>query len=273
MLCTDTGWSQPAEEPFVLGVFPRHNYEQTIAMFLPISKQLEAALHKPVRLETAKDFPTFWVNVKNGRYQLVHYNQYHYLKSHKNPGYELVAKSEEFGRPTIASVIMVRKDSGLDSLNQLKDKTVIFGGGTKAMMSYIVPRMMLRNFGLRESDYKHTFARNPPNALMAVYFGKATACGVGESVQQMYDIPKMIDLSKLKIIARSPALTHLAWAVNRRLSMDLRIRIRAALTHMHEYPTGRQALRRAKLTRLVTTGDAEYNAHRDIIFQVLHEKL
>ena len=48
-----------AAEPLVVGIFPRRNPTITFTMFSPLMDRLERAAGRPVRLETAKDFPSF----------------------------------------------------------------------------------------------------------------------------------------------------------------------------------------------------------------------
>ena len=54
-------------------------------------------------LVTAKSFAAFWTEVTQRRYDIVHYNQYHYIRSASD--YEVIAHIEEFGKSTIAGAI------------------------------------------------------------------------------------------------------------------------------------------------------------------------
>jgi phosphonate transport system substrate-binding protein len=268
-----TSTAVAAEKPLVLGVLPRDNYADTVQAFGALSRQLGQALGREVRLETTKDFASFWQAVQARRYDLVHYNQYQYLKSHKEFGYQLLVKNEEFGNARIAAVILVRKDRGIASVRELKGQTIAFGGDNTAMMSYVVPSAMLRSAGLQRGDYKETFTRNPLNALMAVYYGQATACGVGDVVPRLAEIKEKIDPSQLQVLATSAALPHLPWAVRGDMPVSQRTRIRAALVALKDSDAGRQALARARLTALVPAEDAEYEPLRRFVHQVRNEKL
>jgi phosphonate transport system substrate-binding protein len=168
-----------ADDPLTMGVFPRRNAKVTMKLFNPIAKYLSRKLGREVELVISKDFESFWEGVTEQRYDLVHYNQYHYLESHKKYGYQVIAKNEEFGSSRISGVITIRVDSGIRSVLDLKGKKIVFGGGPKAMMSYIVPTYLLREGGLRAGDYEEAFARNPPNAILSAYFRQSAAAGAG----------------------------------------------------------------------------------------------
>ena len=84
--------------------------------------------------------------MKQNRYDIVHYNSLHYVLSAKF-GYEVFAKNKEFGGSGISPAIIVRKDSGINTAADLKNKTVIFGGGKLAMLAHIGNRLLMLDNG------------------------------------------------------------------------------------------------------------------------------
>ena len=87
-----------------MGIFPRRNPKATYLMFTPLANILSRQLGINVVLQTTKDFASFWRNVENQRYDLVHFNQYHYLVANKYYGYQAVAMLEETGSSTISGL-------------------------------------------------------------------------------------------------------------------------------------------------------------------------
>ena len=81
-------------------------------------------------------------------------------------GHHVIAHIEEAGRSRISGVIYVRKDSGITDLAQLKGRTIIFGGGEDAMVSYVSTSSLLQRAGLKKGDFKPIFAVNPPNTWL-----------------------------------------------------------------------------------------------------------
>ncbi len=258
--------------PLVMGIFPRRNFQETVQCFTPMARYLAERLGRDVRLDVATDFESFWEGVKTQRYDIVHYNQYHYVKSHKQFGYVVIAKNEEFGVSTIAGAISVRKNSGIRSPRDLKGKIIVFGGDRTAMQSYIVASYLLRKAGLGKSDYVEKFAKNPPNAHLAVYFGQADAAGVGDHVGELPIVNKRIDTSEMTFVAIGEPLAHLPWAVKASVETEMRDRIQDALLDLNDTLKGRQILKQARLTGLVVAVDGDYDPHRRIIREVLGEK-
>jgi phosphonate transport system substrate-binding protein len=247
-----------SEQPFVVGVFPRHSFTENLKMFTPLAKYLEAKLGRKVVLESSKNFSEFWEKVKHKRYDLVHLNQYQYLSAHKESQYEIIAKNEEFGRDTITSLIIVKKSSPINSIKDLKGKRIIFGGNRTAMMSYILPRAMLKNAGLRQGDYSYEFALNPPNALAAVALGQADACGVGDVILKLDVLGAQYNREDYRVIKRSQPVPHLAWAVKPSLTEQTKNRLRQILSRLDGSQEGKRILKKAKLTNIKAATHSEY---------------
>jgi len=260
------------KDALTLGIFPRRNTNVTVKLFNPLAEHLTKQLGKRVIIKTSRNFSTFWKEILNGRYDIVHYNQYHYITSRDKIGYKVIAKNEEFGEDTIAGSILVRKDSGIKKLSDLKGKTISFGGGSKAMQSYILPLFFLREAGLTEQDYGSIFAKNPPNAIMSVYFRQADAAGSGDKVLDLPMVTEIIHKDELRFLVRGEQLPHLPWAVSPKIGRTMRLKIQDTLTSLAKTPQGQRVLNHAKLTGINRATDAEYDKHREIIKSVFSRK-
>jgi phosphonate transport system substrate-binding protein len=259
------------EEIIRMGIFPRRSPKETIKLYTPMANYLGEKLGKRVKLEVANNLDLFWENVQNKKYDLVHFNPYQYVRSHKNQGYQVILKNEEFGKDTVAGAIVVRKDSGIESINDLRGKKVIYFGGPKAMLSYMVNTSTLIRAGLNKNDFGQEFTNSPNNAVFAVYFGQADAAGIGNRGLQQPSVVKRIDTSKMKYLVQSEPLTHLPWAVNETLPPELREDIQKHLANLKNSQSGENILKTAKLTGLNITSDSEYDRHRKIIWEITGE--
>jgi len=251
-----------------MGVFPRRNIKLTYKLFTPVAEYLSQSLQREVKLTTAKNFNEFWKGVKEQRYDIVHYNQYHYIISNLLYNYEVILKNQEFGSATIAGSIVVRKDSGIETIADLRDKTILFGGGKMAMQSYIAARWLLQQGGLDNTDYREKIAINPPNAIMSTYHKQADAAGSGDVVMRLDVVKKNIDVSQMKYLAKTKPLTHLPWAVNSTIPHELKVKIQMALSNLNNDLAGQLILNKAKLTSLTPATDSDYDDHRKIIRDV-----
>jgi phosphonate transport system substrate-binding protein len=256
-----------AQAPLVMGVFPRLTAAETTTRYTPLANYLAERLGRPVTLVTSKDFAAFWRGVDEQRYDIVLYNQYHYIRSAKN--YEVIAHNKEFGKSTLAGVLYVRSDSGIVRLEQLRGRTVLFGGGEDAMISYIAPVYLMMQAGLRKDDFKSQFAVNPLNSVIGVYRRQADAAGSGDGATEQPSVRAAIDPAELRTLAVSEQLLHLPWAVKRAIPAMTRDAIQMALVNLEHIDGGPGVLKAAGLTGIGKAQDKDYDAHRRMVRAVM----
>ena len=262
-----------AETPLNMGILPRFRVAETVEYFKPLADYLSVKLGREVKLLPAKDFPSFWQSIANSEFDLVQLNQYQYVKSAKEVGYRVIAKNEEDGESSFAGAVIVRKDSQLRSLADLKGKKILFGGDTHAMMAYIVPTYLFKQAGMLPGrDYEEDFAKNPSVAVIAVGQSFAVAAGAGESLLRAPSVTKHTDPNELQVLARSEPIAHIPWAVRPTIDAALETLIRASLLELHNSEEGRTILRAARLTAIRSAADADYHLSRKIIKEVLAEE-
>lgn len=252
--------ARAAEDALVLGVFPRYKATETTTMYTPLADHLSARLGRKVKVVTSKDFDSFWRGVTEQRYDIVHYNQYHYI--HSAQTYQVVAHAQEFGKDAVAGALFVRKDSGITELSQLRGRTIMFGGGKDAMLSYIAPRFLLMQAGLKEEDFKTEFSVNPPNAILALFHKQADAAGGGDIIIDLPVVKNAVNTQELTLLAKTEPLLFLPWAVKRTMPGPLRESIRSILVDLGNSDSGRNALKSAKATGMGKSDDKDYNPHR-----------
>lgn len=252
--------ARAADGALILGVFPRYKATETVTMFKPLADYLGERLGRAVSLTTSKDFDSFWQGVTEQRYDIVHYNQYHYILSART--YQVIAQQQEFGKKAVGGALYVRRDSGITQISQLRGRTIIFGGGRDAMLSYIAPRFLLMQAGLKEGDFRTEFAVNPPNALLALFHKQADAAGGGDILIDLPVVRNAINAQELRILSATEPLLFLPWAVKRSMPAKLRDSIQALMIGLESDEAGKSALSAAKATGMGRAEDRDYNPHR-----------
>jgi len=261
-----------AEETLKMAIFPRKPVLETTQAFEPLAQYLSSKIGKKVDLVVFKDFQGFWQGLQKREYDLVHFNQYHYIKSHKELGYQVVLMNEEFGTSKVHAAIIVRKDSGIKSLADLKGKKIVFGGGKQAMQSYIGVTQLLRRHGLKEGDYIEEFSVNPPNAAISVYSKLADAGGIGEVILNLSSVKERIDVNQLSVLARGEELPMLCWGVKKEMDKALVSKIQKAMTGLKKTEGGKEILKGTEATAFVMAKDRDYDVVRRVVKEVLNEK-
>jgi phosphonate transport system substrate-binding protein len=251
---------QAADDPLTMGVFPRRNFAETVKLFTPMAEHLSERLGRKVVLVTSRNFDVFWNAVSEQQYDIVHYNQYQYIRSTKN--YKVIAHTQEFGKNAVAGAVFVRKDSGITEVSQLRGRTLMFGGSKDAMLAYIAPRYLLMQGGLKEGDFATKIAVNPQNALVALYHRQADAAGGGEIVLDQPAIRNAINTQEVRILATTEPLLFLPWAVKRTMPAKVADSVQSILLDLKNSEAGRQVLKSAVMTGIEKAGDRDYDPHR-----------
>jgi phosphonate transport system substrate-binding protein len=254
------------ESPLIMGIFPRNKATETTTRYTPLANYLSERLGRKVILVTSKDFDSFWRGVTQREYDIVHFNQYHYIQSAQS--YRVIAHNQEFGKDAVAGALYVRKDSGITKLSQLRGRTIIFGGGKDAMLSYIAPRFLLMQAGLKEGDFKTEFAVNPPNTLLALYNKQADAAGGGDILIDLPEVKNAINTQELSVLATTEPLLFLPWAVKRTMPAKLAESIQSIIVNLGSSDAGREVLKAAMTTGMGKAEDKDYGPHRKMITAV-----
>lgn len=259
--------ARAAERPLVIGIFPRRHATLTMKLYEPLAAYLSSELGREIQVVTAKDFDSFWDGVEQRRFDIVHYNQFHYVRSADR--YRVIANNEEFGTGTVAGALYVRKDSGIESIAQLRGRKIVFGGGKDAMMSYILPSYLLLQAGLQPTDYETVFAKNPPNSLISLYHGKADASGAGDILIDLPVVRDVMDVSTVTHLGKTERMLHLPWAVRKDMPEALSTRIQTLLVDLKTREGGPAILARAEMTGFGAARDGDYDPHRHVIRKVM----
>jgi phosphonate transport system substrate-binding protein len=259
--------AQAADDALILGVFPRYNASETTTRYTALTEYLQERLGRKIVLVTSKDFQSFWRGVEERRYDIVQYNQYHYIRSAKT--YQVIAHNKEFGKSTMAGALYVRKDSGITSLAQLRGRTVLFGGGEDAMIGYIAPVYMMLQAGLKKDEFTSQFTITPINSVIGVYRKQADAAGSADNAVGQPVIRNAINTDELTALAVSEQLLHLPWAVKRAMPAQLRQTIQSSLVDLENSEAGRNILKTALLTGIGTADDKDYDPHRKMVRAVM----
>lgn len=263
LLVVAVGAVHADETPLAFGIFPRWNAQTTVRDFTPLATLLGQELGRPVRIETDKDFDSFMNRVYARKFDLVHLNQLQYVQAHQRAGYRAIAKMCDNTSCTIKAVIVTRRDTAISTVADLRGRIIAFAD-PGAMVSHVLAKSLLREQGLKPAQYSTIFARNPPNALLAVYNAEADAAGVGESVLQREEIKQLIDLNQLRILTQSRPIPHLPIAVSSDLDRTIAQRVQRILTGLAKRPEGRRILGQIGIDRFEAADDREYAVVRKL---------
>ena len=246
-----------------LGILPRLGAVELYTMFSPLAEYLTKEAGEKVTIVIPKDFLSFKAGVTSGHLDLGFANSLIYVQLKKDVSIEpLALSSEPKAGNKFRGIIIVRRDSGIETIRDLKGKKLSFVDRDSGA-GYIFQMLLLSKSGMDISKDFTTlpFAKKHDNVTMAVFNGAADAGGIRED-----DLEKMkdkVDLSKLKIVGYTDYYPNWPVFAAPSLGKDVRIKIKNALLKLKvNDPLSAKILSSANLTGFVPVTDNDYEQMR-----------
>ncbi len=206
-----------------LGVIPYKSPRTVVELYNPIALLLMQKLGKRVRVVTADGYEQYLQRVYAKKYDIIVLGSTFYFKAHDRAGYDVVAR----GFPPFRAGIIVRKDSGIDTIEQLRGKTMA-AVNVKDRGGYKLQEMALRAKGIDpESDVDVHFRGKFDSVIYAVLSGQDDAGAIRLDALQK---PAFVDVKKkLKVIYTSRENPQFPFAVRSDMDPVMREKIGTVL--------------------------------------------
>ncbi len=205
------------------GLTPVEDALQMNQSFGPLCEFIARLLGRDIYLRLGHDYADAINDVGTGRAVLSYQTPSTYIEAHDKYKVEPLAVALPKGEPFYRSAIVVRADSGIADLAQLRGQSFAFGDA-KSTGSKAMPESMLRGAGVRVGDLsKHGFLGSHDNIAKAVLAKAYTGGGLMLSVAEKYTG------QGLKILATSAPIPQFPICASPGLSVEDRERITNAL--------------------------------------------
>lgn len=257
------GMQSTASAEIKFGILPRLGTVEMFNMFNPLADYLTKETGEKVTLVIPKDFDAFEAMVKAGQVDMGFANSIVYIQLKKVTNLDPLALSaEKIGGTKFRGIIIARKDSGIEKVQDLKGKKLIFVDESSAG-GYIFQMLLLHKTGLEANkDYTRLpFAKKHDNVTMAVFNKAADAGGIRED-----DLDKMkdkVDLSQIKIVAYTDYFPNWPVFATPKMNKTTAAKVHDALLKLKPNdPAADKVLGAAKLTGFAATADKDFDLLR-----------
>ncbi len=168
------------------GVVPLELPSEMYRRFLPLVEYLTESIGERIELRVPLDFETAVREIGEGITKIAFMTPSTYIEAHQRYGVKVILKALRNGRPFHHSVIIVKDDSDIRVIKDLKGRTFAFGDELSTS-SHIVPRAMLKENGIDGKDLKfYTFLGHHDDIALAVLRGDFDAGCVRESTAEQF---------------------------------------------------------------------------------------
>lgn len=250
------------EENFLLiGLIPEQNIFRQLDRYEPVADYLSEKIGTRIKLIIIPVFGNIVKNFDSAGMDGAFLEGLTYALAHTKLGVEVLARPEDLnGVSTYKGIIFVRKDSGIRTIADMKEKTFAFVDKA-SMAGYLHPLVFLREHGVR--DYK-TFLKEVyytgtyEDAIYDVLNRKADIGAAKNTVYERLAVKDPRIKEELVILKESRDFPENGLAVRKNLDSSIKTALKQALLTMDQDPAGTTVLKNFAAKRFIETTDKDY---------------
>jgi phosphonate transport system substrate-binding protein len=218
---------------YTFAVVPQYTVSEIYRNWQPLLTELEHASGHRFKLLVYSSFREFETDYQSGKPDFVYYNPYHELVGNRAQGYIPLVRD---GERKLTGIIVVRKDSGIDSIAQLQGKEIVFPAPNAFAASLYMRTLLHEKEGL---GFQVRYVHSHSNSYRHVYTRQALAAG--GVLSTLMRQPETVR-DELKVIYQTPDHPPHPIAAHPRVPRVLRKQLQELLLAMPDSKRGRRLL-------------------------------
>jgi len=252
------------------GVHPFVSKLDLESKFDPLLTYLSEHIDEPITLNIADDYDDHIVNVGLDKVDIAFVGPVSYVRMVKKYGKKpLLVKTEVNGESTFKGVIFSKKSSDINTLEDIRGKTVAFGD-INSTMSHIAPRFTLLQAGINTEDLEnYDFLGNHERVAFSVLLGQYDVGTIKQSIFNKYE------RQGLKLIAYTPAISNHIFVTSQHLAPEKVEKLRTLMLSLNENDKSLSILNKIKksITGVQSADDKDYDNLREILQTLLDSQI
>lgn len=236
-----------APREYIVGIVPLHNPKRLVEVYGPIVDRLNSSIPQAhFRLEASRNYEEFEKKLYGRYFDFAMPNPYEAVRA-LNSGHHVFGKmgNDELFR----GIILVRKDSGIRKVTDLKGKKVAFSAPT-ALAATMMPQYYLHTHGLDVNrDIESLYVGSQESSIINVLRGHVAAGATWSVPWRIFqqDNPGMA--AQLQVKWQTDTLPNNAWVVRDDVPPTLAEKVSRVLVGLNGTPEGRAILKKVGITR------------------------
>lgn len=252
---------QQAAPTLTIGLIPEQNLFTQLDRYEPIAAYLFHKTGIKIKLRVLPRYDNIINYFVSSGMDGAFLGSFTYPLAHAKLGVEILARPENpDGISTYHGLIIVRKDSGIRTVKDMRGKRFAFVDRATTA-GYLLPLYYFKRNGV--GNYKtylkeYYFAGTHESAIEDVLNRKADICAAKNTVFERLAKSEERLVRELLILEKSPDVPENGLAVRKDLDPSFKRKLKEALLNMHRDPEGGEALRVFGARRFIETVDADY---------------
>ena len=245
---------------YIFGVHPLHNPNRLFEVYQPMVDYINARLKgSELRLEASRNYAAYDQKLFSGYFDFSLPNPYQTVTA-VSKGYKIFGKMAD--DENFRGIILVRKDSGIKKVTDLKGKTVSYPAPT-ALAATMMPQWYMHEHGIDiNHDIKNAYVGSQESSIMNVFLGKSAAASTWPPPWRAFIKQRPEIAEQVEIKWETSHLPNNGLVAREDVPDDLIQSVSEIIFSLHETSEGRQILARMELSAYEKAEDATYDSVR-----------
>lgn len=252
-----------------LGMVPFETGEELLKDMQPLIEVIENGMDMEVQAIVAADYTGVVEALRGGQLDVAFLSPASYVLAEQEADVRIIAKSQREGRANYYGAIIVRKDSDIHTLQDLKNKTFAFGDPLSTS-GHIFARKMMLEAGIEpERDLKQfIYAGSHDSTILSVLNGKVDAGATyADDTDNRYNAWKRFlqprDQGKIRVLKYTEAIPSDNICVSKDYPEELTQRLQKTILDYSASPEGQKLFKKIyNFDGYVPATDADYASVR-----------
>lgn len=248
---------------YIVGIHPLHNPQRLMEVYGPIVDYMNN--HIPTahfKLEASRNYEEFEKKLYAGHFAFAMPNPYQTVMSVKH-GYRIFGKMAD--DEVFRGIILVRKDSPIREVTDLKGKTVAYPAAT-AVAATMMPQYFLQTHGLDVNrDIENIYVGSQESSIMAVFRGHVAAAATWPIPWETFSAEHPDMASQLLVKWQTEPLLNNGWVVRNDIPAPLGDAFASLLFTLHDNEQGKAMLVRLPISHFEPANDKTYRPVQDFL--------
>ncbi|MDO8989670.1 MAG: phosphate/phosphite/phosphonate ABC transporter substrate-binding protein [Sideroxyarcus sp.] len=252
-----------APREYIVGIHPLHNPTRLLEVYGPVVDRLNAAIPQAhFRLEASRNYEEFEKKLYGRRFDFAMPNPYQTVRSLKY-GYHVFGKMGD--DDLFRGIILVRKDSGIRNVADLKGKKVSYPAPT-ALAATLMPQYYLHTHGLDVNrDIENLYVGSQDSSMMNVLRGHVAAGATWVVPWNNFQRENPEQAAQLEVKWQTESLPNNGWVVREDVPSTLAAKVSKVLIDLRRTPEGRAILKKMGISRFDYASEETYRPVRQYL--------
>lgn len=248
---------------YVFGVHPLHNPKRLFEVYQPLVDYINRHLSGvQLKLEASRNYAAYDEKLFGGYFHFALPNPYQTVMA-ATKDYTIFGKMGD--DENFRGIILVRKDSGITEVAQLKGKTVSYPAPT-ALAATMMPQWYLQTHGLDiNRDITNSYVGSQESSIMNVYLNKSAAASTWPPPWRAFIKRRPEVAEAVEVRWQTPPLPNNGLVARNDVPKKLVEQVGRLLFTLHTHEAGQKMLKKMELSRYEKADSATYEPVREFL--------